>query len=115
MAGKVIFMQPCILFSSAILHTKQPGGRRNDVAARGQVWFTAGRINQTFWDRLAFPRWMDEHYYPHLGAVEGTVASSAGAPSIGPQSHSCTALCTSLAVLCRKYTQVRGDDFTSRG
>lgn len=42
------------------------------------VWFTAQYMNHTFWDRLQLPHWMDKHYYPHLGAVQGVVMSSNG-------------------------------------
>jgi hypothetical protein len=42
------------------------------------VWFTAQHMNHSFWDKLQMPQWMDEHYYPHLGAVEGVVTSSNG-------------------------------------
>ena len=63
------------------------------------VWFTAQYMNHSFWDRLQFPRWMDQHYYPHLGAVQGRVTSAGGdAPIAG-------------AVVVAKY---KGTQFVTR-
>ena len=46
-------------------------------------WFTAQHMNQSYWDRLDLPHWMDSTYYPYLGAVDGRGTNAKGEPVAG--------------------------------